>query len=130
MTPDGEAEEAGWFQVDVPLAHLGVANVTDFTDVVLSGPIANVPFWIDDMKLVKPKGPNRGAINVYASMVGRALDGRHLGINTAAWDYSLADATTIQLVQAAGARFFRFPGGKTADLYHWQQNKIDKTTTG
>src|SRR5437899_965228 len=59
MTPDDEAEEPGWFQVDVPLAHLGVANVTDFTDIVLSGPIPNVPFWIDDMKLVKPKGPAR-----------------------------------------------------------------------
>src|SRR5205823_2789676 len=110
MTPDDEADEPGWFQVDVPLAHLGVANVTDFTDIVLSGPIPNAPFWIDDMKLVKPKGPNRVGINVDASMVGRALDGRHLGINTAAWDYSLADPSTIQRVQASGARFFRFPG--------------------
>jgi alpha-N-arabinofuranosidase len=127
---DPDAPEDGWFRVDVPLAHLGVANVTDLTDILLSGPKAKVPFWVDDVKLTKPRGPSRLAVNVDATQVLRVLDGRHLGVNTAAWDYTLSQPSTLERVQALGARFFRFPGGSTAEKYHWAKNTIDSATTG
>jgi len=73
--PDDEALEDGWFLVTIPLAQLGVANVTNLTDIVLSGPKAKVPFWIDDVKLIKGRGPTRIALNVDASKSLRPLDG-------------------------------------------------------
>jgi hypothetical protein len=128
--PDPFAEEDGWYPVRVPLADLRVANVTDLTDFILSGPSVASPFFIDDMKLVKQPGPTRVTLSVDATRPVRALDGRHLGINTAAWDYQLAEPTTIERVKAAGLRFFRFPGGSSADQYHWEQNRIDRARTG
>lgn len=130
MTPDLDADEAGWYLVQVPLADLGVANVTDLTDILLSGPTPNVPFWIDDVKLVKPSTPRRINLTVNAGMPLRTLDGRHLGINTATWDSLLADPMTLARVQAAGARFFRFPGGGTADQYHWEKSTVGSAAAG
>jgi len=121
---------AGWNLVRIPLADLGVANVADLTDILLSGPNPNVAFWVDDVKLVRGPLPERATISVDARQSLRTLDGRHLGINTAAWDFILADPITIRRVQALGARFFRFPGGSTADLYHWEKNDIESSRAG
>jgi alpha-L-arabinofuranosidase len=129
-TPDPTAKEAGWYRVQVPLVDLGVSDVKDLTDILLTGPNPNVSFWIDDVKLVKPPGPARTTLNVYTTQLIRALDGRHLAVNTAAWDYLAADPTTINRVRAAGVRFFRFPGGSTADKYHWEQNLIGSERAG
>lgn len=120
--PDLDADEDGWNRVRVPLADLGVTNVTDLTDILLSGPTPKVPFWIDDVRLVKGPGPRRVVLNVDAATSIRALDSRHLGINTATWDFQAATPSTISMVKAAGARFFRFPGGSVADTYHWETN--------
>ena len=130
MTADLDAPEDGWYTVQIPLTDLGVGNVTDLTDILLSGPTPNVPFWIDDIKLVRPSTPRRISLTVNAGMPLRTLDGRHLGINTATWDSLLADPLTTTRVQASGARFFRFPGGGTADQYHWQNNTIGSATAG
>jgi alpha-L-arabinofuranosidase len=130
MAPDLDAEEDGWYLVQIPLTDLGVANVTDLTDILLSGPTPKMPFWLDDIKLVRPSTPRRISLNVDASKPLRTLDGRHLGVNTATWDPLLADPMTLARVQASGARFFRFPGGGTADQYHWQQNTMVSATAG
>jgi alpha-N-arabinofuranosidase len=127
---DTEAFESGWFRVQVPLAHLGVANVTDLTDILLSGPKPKLPFWIDDVRLIKPRGASRILLTVDAGTPLRQLDGRHLGINTAAWDYQLGAPGTLDRVRASGAKFFRFPGGSTSNAYHWEQNRIGSSKTG
>jgi hypothetical protein len=127
-TPD--PARPGWNLVRVPLSDLGVAGVTDLTDILLSGPNPNVSFWMDDVKVVRSPLPERAAITLDARQSLRTLDGRHLGINTAAWDFILTDPVTIRRVQALGARFFRFPGGSTADTYHWEKNDIAGSRAG
>ena len=46
------------------------------------------------------------------------------GLNTAAWDSHLLDASLPGLVQQAGVRILRFPGGSTSDFYNWQSNTV------
>jgi len=46
------------------------------------------------------------------------------GLNTAAWDSHLLDASVPDLLQQAGVRMLRFPGGSTADFYNWQSNTV------
>jgi hypothetical protein len=130
LTPDPDAPEDGWLLARVPLTDLGVANVKDLTDILLSGPTPKTPFWIDDIKLVKPPGPKRIVLNINAEMPVRNLDGRHLGVNTAAWDSMLSTQDTLARVQTSGARFFRFPGGSWADTYHWSKSSRGSASIG
>jgi hypothetical protein len=46
------------------------------------------------------------------------------GVNTAAWDGNLLDATVPDLLSKAGVSALRFPGGSIADIYNWQSNAI------
>ena len=46
------------------------------------------------------------------------------GINTAVWDSQLLDPHLPSLLHQAGTTMLRFPGGSTADAYHWQTNSI------
>ena len=61
-------------------------------------------------------------IAVNASDKVRTVDERIFGLNTAIWDKSCNTAETISLLNAAGIRFLRFPGGSASDEYHWQTN--------
>jgi hypothetical protein len=45
-----------------------------------------------------------------------------LGSNEAVWDGNLLDASLPGLLSDAGVRALRYPGGSTADVYHWQSN--------
>ncbi len=49
-----------------------------------------------------------------------------VGVNTAVWDGNLLDTAVPNLLGQAGITVLRFPGGSTADQYHWQTN----STTG
>ncbi len=46
------------------------------------------------------------------------------GINTAVWDNHLLDAAVPALLRRAGVGLVRYPGGSTADVYHWRTNTI------
>jgi hypothetical protein len=48
-----------------------------------------------------------------------------LGVNDAVWDGNLQDSQVPDLLRADGVRVMRFPGGSTADQYHWQTNTLD-----
>ncbi len=45
-----------------------------------------------------------------------------VGVNTAVWDGNLLDTAVPGLLGQAGITVLRFPGGSTADQYHWQTN--------
>jgi hypothetical protein len=47
------------------------------------------------------------------------------GMNTAVWDNNLLDPAIPGLLRQAGVTMLRYPGGSTADVYHWK----DHTTT-
>jgi len=48
-----------------------------------------------------------------------------LGVNAAVWDSHLQDPQVPSLLQADGVQVMRFPGGSTADNFHWQTNTLD-----
>lgn len=47
------------------------------------------------------------------------------GINNAVWDGNLLDANLPGLLQQAGVKVMRYPGGSTSDVYHWQSNTTE-----
>jgi hypothetical protein len=49
------------------------------------------------------------------------------GVNTAVWDGDLLDSVVPSLLKQADVNILRFPGGSTADVYHWKTNT---STTG
>jgi len=55
----------------------------------------------------------RGTVPTYA-----------LGMNTAVWDGHLLDAPIPSMLQQAGVSLLRFPGGSSADNYHWRTNSF------
>jgi len=47
-----------------------------------------------------------------------------VGVNTVVWDGSMTAAAVPDLLTQAGVTALRFPGGSTADSYHWQTSSV------
>lgn len=62
-------------------------------------------------------------LTVDATQAVRTVDERVFGVNAVVWDPQTASAQTISLMQAAGVRVFRIPGGSASDGYDWSTNK-------
>ena len=61
-------------------------------------------------------------VTVNAGTAVRTVDERVFGLNATLWDPEVANAQTISLLQAAGVRAIRLPGGSLSDEYHWRTN--------
>src|SRR3954462_5949386 len=61
-------------------------------------------------------------VTVNAGTTLRTVDDRHFGANSTAWDGALGTTQTQSLLQAAGIRAIRLPGGSLSDEYHWRTN--------
>ena len=123
----GSIAAALWRQAAIPLADLGVVNICTLTGFWLqegSGS-AQVPFYVDDIALLGIPPPVDNILSVNASQFVREVDDRVFGVNAAAWDGVLNTPGTIALLQAMDNKILRFPGGSTADGYHWQSNTSD-----
>lgn len=53
-----------------------------------------------------------------------------VGLNGAAWDGNLIAADVPKLLRFAGVQTLRYPGGSTADNYHWSSNSPDDPAQG
>jgi hypothetical protein len=62
------------------------------------------------------------SVTVNAASGLGAVPATALGVNTAVWDGLLLDTSVPTLLKRAGVTTLRFPGGSTADVYHWQHN--------
>jgi alpha-N-arabinofuranosidase len=69
-------------------------------------------------------------LTVDATRMVRTVDERIFGANMVIWDREGSTPQTINLLQAAGLRALRFPGGSLSDTYVWSENKSYDTTTG
>jgi hypothetical protein len=67
-------------------------------------------------------GSNAIAVNVNAADVLGTVPSIANGLNTATFDAHLNDSATTTAIAAAGIDALRYPGGSTADAYHWQTN--------
>ena len=67
-------------------------------------------------------------VSVNADSAVRTVDERLFGVNAVIWDPEAGSSQTLNLVQAAGVRTIRVPGGSLSDEYHWNLNKsVDRT---
>src|SRR5476651_2346660 len=64
-------------------------------------------------------------VTVDAAAAGVMLQPHAYGANIAAWDAHLVDASTATLIHDAQLTILRYPGGSTADEYHWQTHTMD-----
>lgn len=63
---------------------------------------------------------NTAALTVNTNTVLNAVTPYSFGINTAAWDDLLVgNPNTVTFLQKANYGFIRYPGGSTADFFHW-----------
>jgi alpha-L-arabinofuranosidase len=69
-------------------------------------------------------------ISVNAANAVRTVDERVFGANSVIWDRQASSDQTISLLEAAGIRTIRIPGGSQSDEYHWRLNKGINNTTG
>jgi hypothetical protein len=58
-------------------------------------------------------------LSVDATQAVRTVDERVFGLNAVMWDSQTATAQTLALVQVAGIRSLRLPGGGMSDDYNW-----------
>ena len=117
-----------WQQITIPLSSLGVANVTNFSGCYIqdTSGAASPVFYVDDIQLNAAPAPALVHLSLDVTRTNRAADGRWFGVNTATWDGNLSQtATTRSLLQEAGCTTLRWPGGSTADAYHWASNSVN-----
>jgi hypothetical protein len=64
----------------------------------------------------------QSSLSVNANQPVRTVDERVFGLNAVLWDANTATPQTLSLLQAAGVRTIRIPGGSLSDEYHWRTN--------
>jgi hypothetical protein len=64
------------------------------------------------------------SVTIDQSATGASVPSTALGLNTAVWDSHLQDNAIPGMLQNAGVKLLRFPGGSTSDAYHWQSNSM------
>jgi alpha-N-arabinofuranosidase len=119
-----------WQQVTIPLATLGVANKPNMTGFWIQGRSggAQPTFYVDDMQLTPAAAPAMVHLGADAGQVLQPVDARQFGLNTATWDGSLGNSTTLPMLQQIGTRALRWPGGSTSDGYHWASDPAANAT--
>ncbi|MCX7722810.1 MAG: alpha-L-arabinofuranosidase [Verrucomicrobiae bacterium] len=115
-----------WRQYVIPLADLGVADVTNLHRLTLQlTSFGTTGTWfVDDIELISKPAPAVVNISVNSLTALRTVDARWFGVNTAIWDDYLGDditerTQTISLLTEMGTTTLRFPGGSISDEYHW-----------
>lgn len=74
--------------------------------------------------------PTPCTASVDASRCLARLTSVAIGVNGAAWDSNLVNADVAPLLTDAGIGIIRYPGGSTADNYHWMSNEPDDPSQG
>jgi hypothetical protein len=73
---------------------------------------------------------NSATLTVNAGQTVRVVDNRIFGLNTAVWNTyttTYGDSQVVALMQATNTGALRYPGGSTADTFHWQTNMAGTT---
>jgi alpha-N-arabinofuranosidase len=119
-----------WTHIVIPLSSLNAANKTNLSRITIqpNGGLTGV-FYLDDIQLTAAPLPAIVHVSVDANNALRSADARWFGVNTATWDGFLGSAqtTTINLLKEMGCLALRWPGGSTADGYHWASDSTGNT---
>ena len=119
-----------WQQVTISLATLNVANQTNLTGFYIQGRsgAAQPTFYVDDVQLTPAATPALAHLGADAGQTLHPVDARQFGLNTATWDGSLGNASTLPMLQQIGTKALRWPGGSSSDLYHWASDAAGNAT--
>jgi alpha-L-arabinofuranosidase len=119
-----------WQEFVIPLAQLGVADVTDLSGLWLqeNGGVTQPTFFVDDVYLSFAPPPAVVNVTVNPKERIRKVDRRMFGINAAVWDGAYASPNTQALLTELNNQALRFPGGSLSDVYHWQTNMSEGET--
>jgi hypothetical protein len=127
--PEG-VPEGSWAQVTVPLSDFGLTpnQIIDGFWLQDSSGGPQPAFYLADINLpiMPPASPT--IVRVYAGNELHAIDPKMFGVNVAVWDQGLTSTMLGNLINGAGYRSFRFPGGSLSDGYHWGTNTTDQNT--
>jgi hypothetical protein len=116
-----------WQQFTIPLTILGVANTTNVNriNIRLTGTGTTNTFYVDDIQFDAAPAPGLVHLSVNAAQTLRPADARWFGVNTATWDSTgFAEPATTNALKEMGCLALRWPGGSTADAYHWANDTI------
>jgi hypothetical protein len=86
------------------------------TGTVLAAATATAPA----AQAAAPTPPVTVTVNARAGLA--TVPGTALGVNHAIWDAQLGTPAVADLLQDAGVRMLRYPGGSYADIYHWRDH--------
>jgi hypothetical protein len=136
----------GWSQIIVPFkdfskfpyyqppeaAQNGKFDMNGVTqiDIKPSGEGSSGSFMIDNITLTNDREPQKAIVverkNItvsgsFDSVVVAKINQGIFGINAQTWDGDLLQPKTAEMVKAVKHTFIRFPGGLTADEYHWKE---------
>ncbi len=118
-----------WQQVTIPLSTLGVANKPNLTGFQIQGRTGAQPtFYVDDVQLTPAATPAVVHLGADAGQVLQPVDARQFGLNTATWDGSLGNSSTLPMLQQIGTSALRWPGGSTSDDYNWASDPSGNAT--
>ncbi len=120
-----------WQLITVPLSALQVANKPNCTGFWIQGNddgAAQPTFYVDDVQLLPAPAPTLVHLGADAGQVLQTVDARQFGVNTGTWDGSLGFTQTLPLLQQAGYKALRWPGGSTSDEYHWADDASGNAT--
>jgi alpha-L-arabinofuranosidase len=124
----GPLAAGAWQEFTIPLAQLGVANVSDLDGLWLqeNGGVTQPTYFVDDIHLEFAPPPGVVNVTVSPNQTIRVVDRRMFGLNAAVWDGAYASPNTTQLLTELGNQALRFPGGSLSDVYHWQVNRSER----
>lgn len=75
-------------------------------------------------------GPPTVVVAVNAGLTRATIPATAFGVNSAAWEGNLTDAPVPNLVKATPIKVWRYPGGSTADSYHYADNSVVSAPNG
>jgi len=75
-------------------------------------------------------GPPTATITVAAATILATVPATAFGVNSAAWEGNLTDAAVPNLIKATPIKVWRYPGGSTADNYHYANNTVLQVANG
>jgi hypothetical protein len=119
-----------WVSASIPLKDLGLkpGQVLEGFWLQESSGAAQPPFYLDEIGFTYLPPPANTVLRVQTNQVLRTIDPKLFGVNVAIWDQNLASPQCAALIQQAGYKCFRFPGGSASDGYHWATNTSDSNT--
>jgi len=126
----GPLPAGSWQEFVVPLAQLGITNVSDLDGLWLqeNSGTTQPTFFVDDISLEFAPPPAVVNVSVDPKTSIRKVDRRMFGINAAIWDGAYASPNTQALLTELNNQALRFPGGSLSDVYHWQTNMSEGQT--